>query len=245
MSRWAITLELHNANPLIFGERVLYSNCGQGANPGLKHLGDGSVIAFGSGEKIKGERRWMLDTVLEVKNSIEYHASEGGEVLDEEILKGLGVKNAIVRPILVYGNGDLLLNNMVWALRRFPVFPVYGKGDYPVQPVYAEDVAVQTVEAGSQSENTVADAEGSKTFFFKELLRLMASAIGIHARLVRTPSSVSLALIQLVGLAQGRPLAHKRRGCRTHGGPADLLGRADRYRLAERLARRQRRRPGE
>ena len=121
----------------------------------------------------------------------------------EEMLKGLGVSHAIIRPTLVYGNGDLLLNNMAWALRRFPIFPVYGKGDYPVQPVYVEDVAAQAVRAGSRCENTVADAAGPETFSFKELLRLLATAMGIRARLVHTPSSVGLALTQLVGLMMG------------------------------------------
>ena len=51
----------------------------------------------------------------------------------EDMLKGLGIPYAIIRPTLVFGEGDLLLNNMAWALRRFPVFPVYGSGDYPVQ----------------------------------------------------------------------------------------------------------------
>ena len=53
---------LHNTDPFIFGERFLYSNCGQEAKPGLKHPGDGSVIAFGSGRSIDGTRKWMIDT---------------------------------------------------------------------------------------------------------------------------------------------------------------------------------------
>ena len=94
------------------------------------------------------------------------------------MLKGLGVPYAIIRPTLVFGDGDLLLNNMAWALRRFPVFPVCGSGDYPVQPVYAEDLAAQAVEAGSQSENSVADAAGPDTFSFEALLRLLACLNG-------------------------------------------------------------------
>ena len=58
----------------------------------------------------------------------------------------MGISYAIIRPTLVFGEGDLLLNNMIWALRQFPVFPVYGNGDYPVQPVYVEDLAAQAVE---------------------------------------------------------------------------------------------------
>ena len=118
----------------------------------------------------------------------------------EDMLKDLGVSYAIIRPTLVFGVGDLLLNNMAWALRRFPVFPVYGSGDYPVQPVYVEDLAAQAVEAGYQSENSVADAAGPDTFSFEELLRLLASSMGVRARLVRTPPSVGLALTGLVGL---------------------------------------------
>ena len=81
-----------------------------------------------------------------------------GKAQVEDMLKGLGVTYAIIRPTLVFGVGDLLLNNMAWALRRFPVFPVYGSGDYPVQPVYVEDLAAQAVEAASRSESSVADA---------------------------------------------------------------------------------------
>ena len=49
---------------------------------------------------------------------------------------------------------------MAWALRRFPVFPLYVSGEYPVQPVYAEDLAAQAAEAGSRTENSVANEAG-------------------------------------------------------------------------------------
>ncbi len=123
-----------------------------------------------------------------------------GKAQVEDMLKGLGVPYAIIRPTLVFGDGDLLLNNMAWALRRFPVFPVCGNGDYPVQPVCVEDLATQAVKAGSQSENSVADAAGPDTFTFEALLRLLASSVGVRARLVHTPPSVGLALTRLVGL---------------------------------------------
>lgn len=59
----------------------------------------------------------------------------------EEILKSMGMPCAVIRPTLVFGEGDLPQNNMAWALRRFPVFPLFGKGDYKVQPIYAGDPA--------------------------------------------------------------------------------------------------------
>ena len=118
----------------------------------------------------------------------------------EESLKCVGVPYAIIRPTLVFGEGDILVNNIAWALRRFPVFPVYGRGDYPVQPVYAGDLAEQAVEAGSQRGNSVSDAAGPDTMSFEALLRLLTAALAVRSRLVHTPPSVGLALTGLVGL---------------------------------------------
>ena len=118
----------------------------------------------------------------------------------EEIIKCSGLSHAVIRPTLVFGEGDLLLNNMAWALRRFPVFPVFGRGDYPVQPIYAEDLAAQAVEVGSRTDSFVADSAGPETFTFEELLRLLALAVGARVRLVRTPPSLGFALTKLVGL---------------------------------------------
>ena len=118
----------------------------------------------------------------------------------EEILQDMGIPFAIIRPTLVFGEGDLLLNNMAWALRRFPVFPVFGNGNYPVQPVYAEDLAALAVDAGSRGDRFVADAAGPETFTFEELLSLLASAVGARIRLAHTPASLGFALTRLVGL---------------------------------------------
>ena len=118
----------------------------------------------------------------------------------EEILKASGLSYAIIRPTLVFGEGDLLLNNMAWALRRFPVFPVFGRGDYRAQPIHAGDLAAQAVDAGSKDDSFVADAAGPETFTFEELLRLLASAVGARIRLVNTPAPLGFALTRLVGL---------------------------------------------
>lgn len=78
---------LHNTDPFIFGDRFLYSNCKQRPGlrvSGLKRLGRGSVIAFGSGSKIAGEWKWMLDTVLVVADSLPYTALEVQRALADE-----------------------------------------------------------------------------------------------------------------------------------------------------------------
>ena len=90
-----------------------------------------------------------------VESSLPYFRDKGQV---EEILKASEIPYASIRPTLVFGEGDLLLNNMAWALRRFPVFPVFGRGEYQVQPIYAENVAGRAVEASSLTENLVVAA---------------------------------------------------------------------------------------
>ena len=69
----------------------------------------------------------------------------------EETLKGSGLSCAIIRLTLVFGEGDLLNNNMPWAVRRFPLFPVFGRGDYLVQPFFAEHLSVLWVVVGCRN----------------------------------------------------------------------------------------------
>ncbi len=59
---------LHNTDPFIFGDRILYSNCRQPSSSRLRSLDRGSVIAFGSSKT----GQWLLDTVLVVADSVDY-----------------------------------------------------------------------------------------------------------------------------------------------------------------------------
>ena len=78
---------LHNTDPFIFGDCFLYSNCGQSAvsKQGLKQLGEGSVIVFGSGKKIDGQRKWVLDTVFVVRDSCWYDPLNPRKMLEGKV----------------------------------------------------------------------------------------------------------------------------------------------------------------
>ena len=165
---------------------------------GFDHAVENSRTLFDAAEKAGVERVVHLSVSNASLDSRLPYIRAKAQV--EEILEGLAVPCAIIRPTLIFGAGDLLLNNMAWALRRFPIYPVFGKGDYAVQPVHAGDVAAQAVEAGSHDESSIADAAGPETFSYEALIRLIASAVGVRARLVRTPPSVGLALTRLVGV---------------------------------------------
>src|SRR5919201_45200 len=119
------------------------------------------------------------------------------ELEDAVCASGLGY--GIVRPTLIFGPRDILVNNIAWILRRFPLFVVPGSGAYRVQPVSAEDTARICVEAGDAHEDLVVDAAGPDTFAFVDLVRAVARAIGVRRAVVGAPPSVTHVLGSLIG----------------------------------------------
>jgi uncharacterized protein YbjT (DUF2867 family) len=124
-----------------------------------------------------------------------------GKAAVEAALRDSGLSHAVVRPTLVFGRGEVLVNNVAWLLRRLPLFVVPGSGRYAVQPVAAEDVAALCVQAAETAEILVIDAAGPDVFSFEELVRLIRGAVGSRAALAHGSPRVALALSGLVGLA--------------------------------------------
>ena len=122
-----------------------------------------------------------------------------GKAEVERDLAASGLPYAIVRPTLVFGSEDILVNNIAWILRRFPVFLVPGDGTYRVQPVSVADTAEICVAAAASVRGQAVDAAGPDTYAFEELVRLVAEAVGSRARLVRSSPRVALGLSGLAG----------------------------------------------
>lgn len=75
-----------------------------------------------------------------------------------------------LRPTVVFGREDILLNNIARLLRRFPVFAVAG------------------------------DGVGPETYTFVELVELLRDAVGSRARLLHTPPWMVAALSRVLSV---------------------------------------------
>lgn len=123
-----------------------------------------------------------------------------GKALQEKMLRESGLDFRIVRPTLVFGVEDILVNNIAWTIRRFPLVPVFGRGDYRVQPVFVGDLAVIAADAAQGEGPPVLDAIGPETYTYKGFLGTIAGTLGRRVWLVRTPPVVGIALGKLIGL---------------------------------------------
>ena len=118
----------------------------------------------------------------------------------ESVVRSSGLEWVIVRPTLTYGPGDILINNLAWALRHFPVYGLPGLGRYTVQPVHVDDVARICVEPASSEPGRVLDAAGPEILSYRQLVDLVRGAIGSRALVLPMPGPVVLATARLLGL---------------------------------------------
>ncbi|MCP4111655.1 MAG: NAD(P)H-binding protein [Desulfobacteraceae bacterium] len=130
------------------------------------------------------------------ESNLEYF--QGKAVLEKE-LKNSGISYSVLRPAVLFGNEDILINNIAWILRKFPVFGVFGDGMYRIQPIYIEDFAKLAVEQGEKRENIVIDAIGPETFTYKELVQEIGKIIGKKRPIVSIPPATGYVLGNMIG----------------------------------------------
>jgi len=123
-----------------------------------------------------------------------------GKALQEKALRELGIDNAIVRPSLVFGMEDILVNNIAWTIRKFPLVPIFGSGRYKVQPIYVEDLAEIAVETSKAEGSQIIDAIGPETFTYEAFLKLIAKELNRKVAFFHTSPSVGILLGKNIGL---------------------------------------------
>jgi len=126
-----------------------------------------------------------------------------GKARLERVLCESGLSYAILRPAVLFGREGILVNNIAWMLRRFPVFGVFGDGRYKLQPIYVEDFAELAVHQGAARENSVIEAIGPETFEYRELVEQIGRIIGKRRRIVCVPPSIGVAAAKVMGAVLG------------------------------------------
>jgi NADH dehydrogenase len=122
-----------------------------------------------------------------------------GKAQLEQVVLDSGLSYTILRPTVIFGVEDILINNIAWFIRRFPVFGIPGDGSYRIRPIYVEDMARLIAGAADQQTSTVLDAVGPETFSFEELVRLIAAQVGRSVRLVHLPMPLAYVSTLLTG----------------------------------------------
>lgn len=126
-----------------------------------------------------------------------------GKAEMEDHIKQTGMSYAILRPAVLFGKEDILINNIAWALRRLPLFGVYGDGRYRLQPIHVDDLAAAAVARITGDANETTNAIGPETFSYRNMVEMIAREIGSRALIVAMPAKLAYQGIRVLGWIVG------------------------------------------
>jgi uncharacterized protein YbjT (DUF2867 family) len=117
--------------------------------------------------------------------------------LAEEGVRSSGLGWTIFRPSVIFGPGDGFTSTLATALRRYPVFPVFGDGRYKVQPISVSEVARCLVAALElpDTEGQTYELGGPEVLTFDEVLQRIARSLGLRRALLHVPLGLARAMV--------------------------------------------------
>lgn len=161
-----------------------------------------NTLALFAAAKAAGVERIIHTSITNPSNDSPLEYFNGKAILERE-LQASGIPHTILRPAVIFGPEDILINNIAWTLRRLPAFGVFGDGSYRMQPIFVDDYAKLCVEKGACSKTETLNAIGPETFTYKELVKAIGQIIGKERPVVGVPPWFGYAAGWVVGKIVG------------------------------------------
>jgi len=107
----------------------------------------------------------------------------------EQAVRAVFPEATIVRPSLVFGEGDHFFSRFATMIRSSPVLPLIGGGTTRFQPVFVDDMTAGLFELLPRSDTAGKTYEfgGPQVYSFKVLLKLLLTALNRQRVLIPLP----------------------------------------------------------
>jgi uncharacterized protein YbjT (DUF2867 family)/ligand-binding SRPBCC domain-containing protein len=163
----------------------------------------GTAAVIGAAEAA-GVRRLALVSFLRARPACGsgYHESKWAA---EELVRSCGLEWTVLKPGMMFGRGDHMLDHLSRVLSQVPVY--VGVGPRRVRPLAVED-AVRVLEAGLSGclPGATVGLVGPTEIGFDDAARLVAKVVGSRARFVRAPLGFHRILARVAETSMTVPL---------------------------------------
>ncbi len=133
----------------------------------------------------------------DTNSELPYYA---GKAKVEHLLRESGVPHSILRPTLIFGEEELLVNNIAWLIRKAPLFVVPGDGQYCVQPIYVRDLAALALREAQESENHEVNAAAGEVLTYGDMIHFLKDLIGSETWLLYVPPAIAIGMARLLSI---------------------------------------------
>lgn len=172
----------------------------------IASLGFGHAAAVVDAAKESGVARAVFFSTTSIYTSLNPD-SKATRLDAERLIQESGLPATIIRPTMIYGSSrDRNICKFIRFIRITPVFPVFGTGEYKLQPVYVGDLAEAVVRILS-SDRTIGKSynlSGATELALNDFILEISKALGKKTRLVHLPSKPFILLLSLLERASLR-----------------------------------------
>lgn len=123
-----------------------------------------------------------------------------GKAIIEDYIKHSGLNYIILRPTLIFGIDDILVNNIAFFLKRFPLFFIFDNGDYLIQPVYVKDLAEVAVNYVSNLNNSIIDVAGPNTYSYFDFINLIKEKVKGKSIILKAHPSICILFAKIMSI---------------------------------------------
>lgn len=96
----------------------------------------------------------------------------------ELIIKKSGIHYIFLRSTVIYGKGDnKFIMKLVGIIKKFPIIPVIGNGDYIFQPVYVNDVVDIIIRCLGVKKNRTYNVCSDQPLTLNEIIGIISDAL--------------------------------------------------------------------
>lgn len=158
--------------------------------------------------KVAGIRRLVHVSVVAAREApdLPYHHSKWR---GEGAVRESGLDWTLLRPGVIYGEGDDLLSHLLLMIRAAPVFPVVNDGSAPMMPVDARDVARAVAAAVERPESVGREyaVVGPDRMTLRDVVARVAEAEGLPISIRGMPAGLMRIPVALMEATMRQPLS--------------------------------------
>ena len=114
----------------------------------------------------------------------------------------------IVRPAVMFGPDDAFLTTLLYLLRRLPAYPMFGRGQTRLQPVFVEDVGEAVARCVNEAKPDTIECAGPHTYTYAALLEAIAREAALQPIHLPMPFLLWHGLAALSELLPSPPITH-------------------------------------
>lgn len=125
----------------------------------------------------------------------------------EEEVRNSGLEYTIFRPSVLFGPNDAFVNQLAFGIKLSPMFPVFGNGEYKLQPLFVIDLVRCIVKSITEpkAKNQTVEMGGPDALSFNEIVDAVADALGKKVYKLHIPLFMVKAAAKAMGAVLTKP----------------------------------------